>query len=91
VVTVDSYLDSDVRRGTSYTYALAALRDDGSEIRSAPASATTPSLALALEPNANPAGKAFQKAMFSQGIPLTAFEVSDLEQEYQRLKSLLQL
>ncbi len=30
-------------------------------------------LELALEPNANPAGKAFQEAMFAQGIPLTAF------------------
>ena len=27
-------------------------------------------LELALEPNANPAGKAFQEAMFAQGIPL---------------------
>jgi predicted enzyme related to lactoylglutathione lyase len=46
-----------------------------------------PDVELALEPNANPAGKAFQQAMFSQGIALTAFESSDLEQEYQRLKS----
>ncbi|HKW13303.1 MAG TPA: FlgD immunoglobulin-like domain containing protein [Candidatus Krumholzibacteria bacterium] len=47
-----SYVDKDVQNGTHYTYVLAALRDDGSEIRSVPASATTPSLALALEPNA---------------------------------------
>jgi glyoxylase I family protein len=40
---------------------------------------------LALEPNANPAGKTFQEAMFTQGIPLAAFEVSDIAQEYQRL------
>ena len=40
---------------------------------------------LALEPNANPAGKTFQDAMFAQGIPLAAFEVSDIAQEYQRL------
>lgn len=46
-----------------------------------------PDVELALEPNANPAGKAFQQAMFSQGIPLTAFEAADLEQEYRRLKS----
>jgi len=45
-------------------------------------------LELSLEPNANPAGKAFQEAMFSQGIPLTAFEVSDIAAEYARLKSL---
>jgi glyoxylase I family protein len=40
---------------------------------------------LALEPNANPAGKAFQEAMFTQGIPLTAFEVSDVAAEFARL------
>jgi len=42
-------------------------------------------LELALEPNANPAGKAFQDSMFAQGIPLAAFEVSDIGQEYARL------
>jgi glyoxylase I family protein len=45
-------------------------------------------LELSLEPNANPAGKAFQDAMFNQGIPLAAFEVSDMDQECRRLKSL---
>lgn len=44
-------------------------------------------LELALEPNANPAGKTFQGAMFNQGIPITAFEVSDIEGECARLKS----
>src|SRR4026207_2230450 len=42
---------------------------------------------LALEPNANPAGKAFQEAMFAQGIPLAAFEVSDIRAEFSRLTS----
>ncbi len=42
-------------------------------------------LELALEPNANPAGKAFQEAMFAQGIPLSAFEVSDIRAEFARL------
>jgi catechol 2,3-dioxygenase-like lactoylglutathione lyase family enzyme len=42
--------------------------------------------ALALEPNANPAGQAFQDALFAQGIPATAFEVADLDAEYRRLK-----
>jgi len=42
-------------------------------------------LELALEPNANPAGKMFQEAMFSQGIPLAAFEVADLAEEFSRL------
>jgi predicted enzyme related to lactoylglutathione lyase len=44
-------------------------------------------LELSLEPNANPAGKNFQQAMFSQGIPLAAFEVSDIASDYRRLTS----
>lgn len=40
---------------------------------------------LALEPNANPAGKAFQEALFKQGIPAMAFEVGDIAQEHRRL------
>lgn len=43
---------------------------------------------LTLEPNANPAAKTFQQAMFSQGIPLAAFEVGDIASEHARLKSL---
>ena len=42
-------------------------------------------LELSLEPNANPAAKKFQQAMFDEGIPLTSFEVDDLEAEYVRL------
>ena len=42
-------------------------------------------LELSLEPNANPAGKAFQEAMFSQGIPIAAFEVADIAGEFARL------
>jgi len=42
---------------------------------------------LSLEPNANPAAKTFQEAMFEQKIALAAFEVSDLENEYARLAS----
>lgn len=41
---------------------------------------------LVLEPNANPAAKTYQEALFAQGIPLTAFEVDDLEGEAKRLK-----
>jgi catechol 2,3-dioxygenase-like lactoylglutathione lyase family enzyme len=41
-----------------------------------------------LEPNANPIGKTFQEGLFKQGIPATAFEVEDIEQEFQRLKAL---
>jgi predicted enzyme related to lactoylglutathione lyase len=41
---------------------------------------------LSLEPNANPAAKTFQQAMFAQKIPLAAFEVSDIATEFARLK-----
>lgn len=44
-------------------------------------------LELALEPNANPAGRAFQEAMFAQRIPITAFESADIDAEVARLKS----
>ena len=44
-------------------------------------------LELALEPNANPAGKAFQSSMFEQGIPLAAFEGADIAGEFRRLSA----
>lgn len=44
-------------------------------------------LQLALEPNANPAAKAFQQAMFAQSIPLTAFESTDLDADHARLSA----
>ena len=47
-----------------------------------------PDVELALEPNANPAGKAFQDAMFTQGIPIAAFEVDDIAAEAKRLTAL---
>ena len=43
---------------------------------------------LSLEPNANPAAKAYQEAIFEQGIPITAFEVDDMDSEFQRLSAL---
>ena len=43
---------------------------------------------LLLEPNSNPAAKTYQKAIFEQGIPLTAFGVADIQEEYARLKKL---
>lgn len=43
-------------------------------------------LELTLEPNANPAAQTYQKALFDQGIPLNAFEVSDMEAEVARLR-----
>ncbi|HEY4244468.1 MAG TPA: VOC family protein [Kofleriaceae bacterium] len=44
-------------------------------------------LQLALEPNANPAGRAFQEAMFAQGIPIASFESTDLDADYARLSA----
>jgi catechol 2,3-dioxygenase-like lactoylglutathione lyase family enzyme len=44
-------------------------------------------LELALEPNANPAARTFQEAMFAQGIPLAAFEVGDIAGEFERLSA----
>ena len=41
---------------------------------------------LVLEPNAHPASKTYQKALFDDGIPLTAFEVADIHADYTRLK-----
>jgi predicted enzyme related to lactoylglutathione lyase len=43
---------------------------------------------LVLEPNANPAARTFQEAMFKQGIPLTAFAVDDIQKEHERMKKL---
>ena len=45
-------------------------------------------LELSLEPNANPAGKAFQEAMFKQGIPIAAFAADNLDEEFKRLQDL---
>lgn len=43
---------------------------------------------LVLEPNANPVAQTYQKALFEQGIPLTAFAVADIQAEYERLRKL---
>ena len=40
---------------------------------------------LVLEPNANPAAKTYQSALLEQGIPITAFEVDDVDAEHARL------
>jgi glyoxylase I family protein len=45
-------------------------------------------LELSLEPNVNPAARAYQDAMFAQKIPLAAFETSDIDADYKRLSSL---
>jgi catechol 2,3-dioxygenase-like lactoylglutathione lyase family enzyme len=53
------------------------------------ASPETPDdIELVLEPNEHPAAKTFQEAMFQYGRPMTAFEVDDIQREYQRMKDL---
>ena len=44
---------------------------------------------LVLEPNAEyPTMKALKQALMKDGIPYTAFEVKDVQKEYERLKAL---
>jgi catechol 2,3-dioxygenase-like lactoylglutathione lyase family enzyme len=43
---------------------------------------------LVLEPNSNPVASTYQKGLREQGIPATAFEVDDINKEYERLQSL---
>ncbi len=43
---------------------------------------------LLLEPNAHAAAKAFQSALFDDGIPAASFEVSDVTKEHARLSGL---
>ena len=43
---------------------------------------------LSLEPVAFPPAKIYQKALFDAGIPLTVFNVNNIEEEYERLKKL---
>jgi catechol 2,3-dioxygenase-like lactoylglutathione lyase family enzyme len=44
---------------------------------------------LLLEPNDGyPAMKALKESLVKDGIPYTAFQVSDIQQEYERMKSL---
>ena len=44
---------------------------------------------LLLEPNAEyPAMKALKEALVKDGIPFTAFQVADIQKEYERLKKL---
>ena len=44
---------------------------------------------LLLEPNADyPAMKALRESLVRDGIPFTAFQVNDIQQEYERMKKL---
>jgi catechol 2,3-dioxygenase-like lactoylglutathione lyase family enzyme len=43
---------------------------------------------LVLEPDGHPAAKPFKEALVTDGIPYTAFEVDDVQAEYDRLVAL---
>lgn len=43
---------------------------------------------LLLEPMGFAPAKTYQKALFEAGIPLTAFQVTDIQHEYERLEKL---
>jgi len=43
---------------------------------------------LLLEPNANPASKTFQEALYAQGVSAASFFVDDIGKQYARLKDL---
>ena len=43
---------------------------------------------LVLKPGENPAAKVFREAIFEQGIPFTAFMVTDIQKKHERLKKL---
>ena len=43
---------------------------------------------LLLESDAHPAAKVFKKALYDDGIPLTAFAVEDARREFERLRAL---
>lgn len=42
---------------------------------------------LQLAPNENPAAKAYQQAIFQQGLPAAMFHVDDVQLEYERMKA----
>ncbi|NJD60583.1 MAG: glyoxalase [Anaerolineales bacterium] len=46
----------------------------------------TAGVELVLEPMGIPAARAYQSALFTAGMPLTAFRTDDIESEYRRLK-----
>jgi catechol 2,3-dioxygenase-like lactoylglutathione lyase family enzyme len=43
---------------------------------------------LLLEPNENPAAKAYQASIYEQGIPATTFAADDIQHEYERMTKL---
>jgi catechol 2,3-dioxygenase-like lactoylglutathione lyase family enzyme len=47
----------------------------------------SPDVELLLEPNAHPAAKAFQAALYKDGIPATSFASADVAAEHERLRA----
>lgn len=47
-----------------------------------------PDIELLLEPMGIPAARTYQKALFDEGIPLTAFAVDNIQKEYKRMTTL---
>ena len=43
---------------------------------------------LLLEPSGNPVATSYQRAIYEQGLPATAFATDDIQQEYRRMKAL---
>jgi catechol 2,3-dioxygenase-like lactoylglutathione lyase family enzyme len=43
---------------------------------------------LVLEPDGHPAAKPFKEALVDDGIPVTSFAVDDVEEEFERLRTL---
>ncbi|MGI9225428.1 MAG: VOC family protein, partial [Woeseiaceae bacterium] len=43
---------------------------------------------LVLEPDAHPAAKTYQAALYADGIPATSFEVDDIQGEVERMTAL---
>jgi catechol 2,3-dioxygenase-like lactoylglutathione lyase family enzyme len=43
---------------------------------------------LLLEPDGHPAAKPFKQALVEDGIPFTSFAVADVQEEFERLRSL---
>jgi predicted enzyme related to lactoylglutathione lyase len=43
---------------------------------------------LLLEPNDNPAAKAYQQALFEQNIPAAMFFTDDIQADYERMKAM---
>ena len=48
----------------------------------------SPDTELLLEPNSHAAAKAYQEAIYGDGIPITSFASADVQAEYERLTGL---